>query len=293
MVLLFVAVTFVLMLYLGIVVRTSWVLTRPKRGFVPWNYAPSGIPFEKVVFLSRDNVELAGWHAHKQGAPGTIIFSHGVWANHLEMESRAKEMWERGFSVFLFDYRACGESAGTTTTLGAKEIYDLLGAVDYLLDHNRPSAVGVWGNSMGGAVAIMASARCPQINAIVSDSAFAALADNVTYGFHAATGLPARPFMSLVIRLAQMMSGTKINSIRPVDIVSAFSPRPLFIIQGVQDELVLPNQAHALYTAAKEPKKLWIITDCGHVEGFNDRTKEFADRVEMFFLDAFSNISRV
>jgi fermentation-respiration switch protein FrsA (DUF1100 family) len=202
-------------------------------------------------------------------------------------------MWQRGFSVFLFDYRACGDSAGRTTTLGAKEIYDLLGAVDYLLAHNRSITIGVWGNSMGGAVAIMAAECCPQINAIVSDSAFAALADNVTHGFHSATGLPARPFRGLVIRLAQMMSGTKISSIRPVDIVSAFSPRPLFIIQGDKDELVLPDQAQALYTAAKEPKKIWLIPGCGHVEGFNDRPKEFADRVEMFFLDAFSNVSRV
>lgn len=293
MVLLFVALTFLLIIYLGIVVRTSWVLTRPKRGFVPSNYAPSGLPFERVVFLSRDNIDLAGWHAYKHDAPGTIIFSHGVWANHLEMESRAQEMWQRGFSVFLFDYRACGDSAGRTTTLGAKEIYDLLGAVDYLLAHNRSITIGVWGNSMGGAVAIMAAECCPQINAIVSDSAFAALADNVTHGFHSATGLPARPFRGLVIRLAQMMSGTKISSIRPVDIVSAFSPRPLFIIQGDKDELVLPDQAQALYTAAKEPKKIWLIPGCGHVEGFNDRPKEFADRVEMFFLDAFSNVSRV
>ena len=293
MVLLLVVLIFLVMAYLGIIVRTSWVLTRPSRGFLPSNYASSGLPFKKIIFSSRDNIALAGWHAYKHDAPGTIIFSHGVWANHLEMESRAKEMWERGFSVFLFDYRACGESEGTTTTLGAKEIYDLLGAVDYLLAHNRSLAIGVWGNSMGGAVAIMAAEGCPQINAIVSDSAFAALADNVTHGFHTATGLPARPFMRLVIRLAQMMSGTEINSIRPVDVVAALSPRPLFIIQGDKDELVLPNQAQVLYAAAQEPKKIWLIPGCGHVAGFDDRPKEFADRVETFFLDAFSNVLRI
>ena len=279
----------VLLVYAGIVARASWRLSHPRRDFVPRDYRPADLPLERIWIRSRGGLRLAGWWARHEDAPGTVILSHGVWSNHREMESRAEAMWRRGFSVLLFDYRACGESEGRTTTLGQKEVDDLLGAVDFLIGEDDRGRIGVWGNSMGGAVAIMAAGRCPDIDAVVSDSAFAVLADNVGHGFSAATGLPAWPFRHAIFELGQALAGADLRSVRPVDSAAALSPRPLLLVQGEDDTLVDPREAQALYDAAGEPKELWSLPDCGHVEAFSQRPEEFTDRVDEFFRQAFKS----
>jgi len=279
----------VLFAYLGIVARASWVLSHPRRDFVPRNYRPSALPLERVQVQSRGGLRLAAWHARQDDAPGTIVFSHGVWSNHLEMESRAEALWRRGFSVLLFDYRACGESEGRTTTLGQKEVDDLLGAVDFLSGDSDRGPIGVWGNSMGGSIAIMAAGRCPHIDAVVSDSAFAVLAGNLGHGFHAATGLPAWLFLRAVIALAEALAGGDLRSVRPLDSVPALSPRPLLLVQGEEDVLVHPREARALHAAAGDPKELWMLPDCGHVEAFDRLPDEFTDQVDKFFRQAFES----
>lgn len=277
----------VLFAYLGIVARVSWRLSHPRRDIVPRDYRPTDLPLERVRLQSRGGLRLAGWHARQDDAPGTIVFAHGVWSNHLEMESRAEALWTRGYSVLLFDYRACGESEGRTTTLGQKEVDDLLGAIDFLAGDSDPGPIGVWGNSMGGAVAIMAAGRCHHIDAVVSDSAFAVLADNLGHGFHAATGLPAWLFLRTVIALAETLAGANLRSVRPIDSVPALSPRPLLLVQGEQDVLVHPGEARALHAAAGEPKELWMLPECGHVEAFEKLPEEFTDRVDKFFRQSF------
>ena len=138
-----------LVAYLGIVLRTSWVLTHPRRDFVPEGYEPTELPFERVQLRSLGGYGLDGWYARHDEAPGTVVFSHGVWSNYREMESRAEALWRRGFSVLLFDYRACGESEGRTTTLGKKEVDDLLGVLDFLAGEAAGGRIGVWGQFHG------------------------------------------------------------------------------------------------------------------------------------------------
>ena len=281
-----------LVAYLGIVLRTSWVLTHPRRDFVPEGYEPTELPFERVQLRSLGGYGLAGWYARHDEAPGTMVFSHGVWSNYREMVSRAEALWRRGFSVLLFDYRACGESEGRTTTLGKKEVDDLLGVLDFLAGEAAGGRIGVWGNSMGASVAIMAAGRCPDIDAVVSDSTFAVLADNIDHGFRAATGLPGWPFRNAIFALGQALAGADLRSVRPVDCVAALSPGPLLLVQGEEDRLVHPREARSLLTAAGEPKELWSLPDCGHVEAFYLRPEELTDRVVRFFRDAFGSAGR-
>ncbi len=278
--------------YLAIVVRASWVLSHPRRDFVPRDYRPADIPLERVRLQSRGGLRLAGWYARQADAPGTVVLSHGVWANHREMESRAEALWRRGFSVLLFDYRACGESEGGTTSLGEKEVDDLLGAIDFLVGDGDSGPIGVWGNSMGASVSIMAAERCPNVNAVVSDSAFANLVDNVGHGFRAATGLPVWPFHHAILALSQALAGADLKSVRPIDSVPSLSPRPLLLVQGEEDNLVHPREARALYVAAGYPKELWMLPDCGHVEAFYQRPEEFTDRVDKLFRQAFKSAGR-
>ena len=275
--------------YLAIVVRTAWTLVKPNREFFPGGYEPSGIPFERVNLQNRTGLRIAGWTAIREDAPGTVIFCHGVWANHREMESRAESLWSRGFSVMTFDFQGCGESDGRYTSLGLREVDDLVAAVDHLAERGEPGPLGVVGNSMGGAVAILAAARDERIRAVVTDGAFAAAGrDFVAYAFHGVTGLPSRLFQDAVVAVSEWLSGARLDRIRPGDSIGAIAPRPVMLVHCADDEMVSAADADALYAAAGEPKTLWIVPDCTHVQSFHVQTDEYVRRVEEFFRRAFA-----
>lgn len=274
--------------YVVVAVRTSWMLVHPKRHFVPKDYEITQMPLERVQFPNRTGLNLAGWLAPRRQGPGTVVLCHGVWTNHREMESRAEALWNRGYNVMLFDFQGCGESEGRFSSLGLREVEDLLGALDFLSRRGGAGPIGVVGNSMGGAVALLTAAVDDRIRAVVTDSTFATADGAAAYGFRTATGLPAAPFKRAIVLTAQLMAGTRIAKIRPVDAVAALAGRPLLVIHCDADELVHPNDAVALFNAAAEPKELWLIPKGRHVESFLLNPDEYANRVDAFFRNAFA-----
>ena len=275
--------------YVAIAVRSALHLVTPKRGYEPEGYQPPEIPYERVTFQNRAGIQLAGWTAIREQAKGAVILCHGAWTNHREMESRAESLWDRGFSVMTFDFQGCGESEGRYTSLGLREVDDLVAAVDYLAATGHPGPVGVLGNSMGGAVAILAAARDERIKAVVTDGAFAAAGrDFVGYAFQGVSGLSPVLFQDAVVMLSEWVSGARLDRVRPVASIGMISPRPVMLIHGADDGLIRVAEAHALHAAAGEPKTLWIVPDCLHVQSFHLHTEEYVRRVEEFFIEVFS-----
>ena len=275
--------------YVAIAVRSAFNLITPKRGYEPEGYQPPEVPFQRITFQNRAGIRLAGWTAIREQAKGAVILCHGAWTNHREMESRAEALWNRGFSVMTFDFQGCGESGGRYTSLGLREVDDLLAAVDYIAASGHPDPVGVVGNSMGGSVAIIAAARDERIKAVVTDGAFAAAGkDFVAYAFKGVSGLSPALFQDAVVMMSEWVSGARLDRIRPVASIGLIAPRPMMLIHGADDGLIRVAEAHALHAAAGEPKTLWIVPDCRHVQSFHLHPEEYARRVEELFIEAFA-----
>jgi len=90
----------------------------------------------------------------------------------------AAELVRQGHPVLLFDLRGSGRSGGDHYTMGAKEVWDMGGAIDYL---NRrglaANGVDVLGYSMGGATVLLDAPDEPLVRAVAEDSAYAELGD--------------------------------------------------------------------------------------------------------------------
>ena len=74
----------------------------------------------------------------------------------------------------LFDFRYLGQSEGRYSTAGVKETEDLRAAINFLKSRGV-NEVGVWGFSMGGAVALATAVMVPEIKVIISESSYASL----------------------------------------------------------------------------------------------------------------------
>ena len=224
-----------------------------------------------VNFASPNGPRLHGWWLAPHGKHrGTIVYCHGNAAN-LTLHARYAEwMSKKGFAVLVFDYRGYGKSEGSATRDGT--VADALAAIDYALARD-PKRTIVFGHSLGGAIAIVASARREAVRAVVAESTFP------SYRAIAAATAPAfGALVPLFISAGQ----------DPIDYLAALKNRPLLVIHGEDDHIVPVALGRQLYEAANEPKELWVVPGARHFTPWLHIPKEFETRVDAFFTRALA-----
>ena len=279
-VLLFVALSFVLV----------YVNTHPPRYQLHIPPSDYHVPYETVSFTTRDGVLLKGWVVKPERLltkTPAIIICHGVGANKSDFTELAVFLSKRGYVVLLFDFRAHGESEGNRTSLGYREQKDIVAALDLL--KTRPEIdvkrIGIYGFSMGGSAAILAAAQTNAFRAVVVDSAFTSLRDQAHDAITGFYRLPSFPFLPLAIMGYQLYFQTSVDNISPVSVIAKIAPTPVLIIAGEGDALIPADNGRRLFSAAKEPKELWIIPNADHGatmvaagSAYEERVGEFFDR---------------
>ncbi|MGQ9540302.1 MAG: alpha/beta hydrolase [Armatimonadota bacterium] len=238
------------------------------------------IPYDPVVFPSRDGIPLSGWWLSHPQARGVAVLCHGYLANRCEVLGVGLELYRMGFSCLLFDFRGHGESGGRVTTVGAKEVNDALGAVDFAAQFGLP--ILLFGSSMGGAVAIMTAARDKRVGAVITDSAYARLSQAVDTWWEAGFGKLIGKLCRPVKYLALLFTRTSLSDAEPVREIARIAPRPILLIHGDRDHLVPLQHAYALYQSAGKPRILWIANGSGHVRARVDQPENYYEQITQF-----------
>ncbi len=246
--------------------------------------------FEEVFFNSRDGTRLHGWFVPAIGSPvGTVIHFHGNYGNQTYSFKQVSWLPANGFNVFTFDYRGYGRSEGKPSKRGVYE--DSVAAIEYVLKkpgvgHNN---VFVFGQSLGGANAIVAVAKrgFPQIRAIVVEGAFYSYRVQAQDMMMATTRekIGKAPCLSLQVWPISFLTVT--NSYSPGEYIHQVSPIPVLLIHCLQDSIVSYQHSERLYEAAREPKQLWLINGCSHVEVFTEAQSDsgYRRKLVQFFMD--------
>lgn len=157
--------------------------------------------------------------------------------NRGEMLDETAVLVKHGYGVLLIDLRGHGKSEGQLILFGKNEVQDVDAGYQFLLKQpNITERIGIFGNSMGGAISILYAAQNPKIRAVVTDSAFSSLDDTVSTSLHYFTGLPDFPFSTTII--AQVEYGFDTNDIAATEYIDDISPRPVFLMQGGSDTVV-------------------------------------------------------
>jgi fermentation-respiration switch protein FrsA (DUF1100 family) len=275
-------------LYLVFCAAIAWQTVRPKNHPLGTTPAASRLPYESIAFTSADGTRLAGWYipaASKQAARGIIVLCHGVDSNRSGMLWKASVLHKAGFATILFDFRGRGESGPSLCTIGYREVDDLLAAIAFA--RSRPDTaklpLGVFGESQGGAVALMGTARSGEVKAVVAESPFARLDHAVDNHFRKAFGIAA-PLVSFPVRLiGQALIRRRCCDVSPVDEIPRIAPRPVLLIQDAEDVLCPPAETAALLKAAGPHASLWTVEGADHIGAEYVEPDEFEKRVVGFF----------
>lgn len=234
----------------------------------------NGIEFQEIELLTEDQVRLSAWYT-PPGNGSVILVAHGYGDRRLE---GIYELFaSHGYGVVAWDFRAHGLSEGDFCSLGYFEVLDVKAALDFALAQPGVEHVGAWGGSMGAVTVIRAAAQYPEIEALVADSPYVTLEEEMNLR------VPIPVLRPMIRFFAERESGVTVDRVRPVDDIARLSPRPVFLIQGMADGMVPLNSAQRLYEAAGEPRRLWLENDVPHLNMYTYHRTRYIERVIEFF----------
>lgn len=198
----------------------------------PSNYQ---LHYEPISLKTKDNVHIAAWYLPaKIKTNHAIIVLHGYPADKGDVLPSTLFLHEK-FNLLYLDFRYFGQSGGRYSTIGKLEVLDLLSAVEYLHQTKNMTEIGVWGFSMGGAVAIMGAAQTKLIKSIVVISPYARL-DWIAEEYFKIP-LLRYPLSKCISWWAYFVLGMDINEISPAKSIRHLSI-PVFLVYSKTDNVI-------------------------------------------------------
>jgi fermentation-respiration switch protein FrsA (DUF1100 family) len=258
----------------------------------PMKSRPSdlGLAYEDAVIPSFDGAALKAWFVPApKGSPVTLILCHGRGARRSDiLPSTAFLATRAGYNLLYFDFRNHGESGGDRTTLGRWEALDVAAALAWLKASHPAAArrVGLYGMSMGAAVAILAAAADPAFEAVAAESAFTSVNRSIVRYAGLFHHVPAWA-VPYTLAWVRWRLGFDPEASSPERVVDRISPRPLFLLQGAADINIPPSEGERLFSLAKEPKSLWTVPGAVHAGLWEAAGREYEDRLQAFFDGVF------
>lgn len=215
---------------------------------------------ERVYYPSSDGLTVSGLLFRPPEGEGpwpTVIVNHAGFGTAGDFTDVALLIRDRGYLVFNPDYRGSGESQGSHE--GAKgEVDDVIAALDYLESRGLilDGKVGMYGQSHGAAISVLAAERDPRIRAVVAEAGFYDAADL----YYQARESPDPGVRSLLDQFVPMVGGTPEEVPEEYAIRSALNyvedmHAATLIIHGAKDPLCPVDQAYRLHDALKAAGK--------------------------------------
>jgi uncharacterized protein len=224
-----------------------------------------GLAYRDVWFEAADGTRLHGWFLPAdtnvvRGETCTVLFLHGNAENISTHIASVAWLPGKGYNVLLFDYRGYGGSAGEPSLPGLHLDAEAALAAVFAMAEVDPDRIVVFGQSLGGDIAITAlagSAYRHRIRALVIEGAFSSY-----------RGIAREKLAGLWLTwpLQWPLSLTMDNQYKPLEAIGRISPVPVLVIHGLVDRVVSPHHAEALYAAAGEPKELWLVPGADHIQ---------------------------
>ena len=221
-----------------------------------------------VTFNNSQNITLHGsfWHNKDNPTPTScLIFLHSLGTNQLECVNLVPFVCTHDLALFSFDFTGSGISDGDIIPLVGNGCHDVLSAAELIRNKFGITQIGIWGRSMGAAIALETVSFTNEFVCVVADSSFSS-PENIVFDQAKNYGFPkllvnfAKPYF---IKEALKIVGPSFDITYPLKDVS-YSSTPLLLGHGKVDAFVPLNHAKDLFNQYGCLDKQFYIFDGNH-----------------------------
>ena len=222
-----------------------------------------GLAYQDVTIDTEDKVKLHAWFVPCEWARATVLIFHGNGGNISHRLPYIELLHHLGVHVLLLDYRGYGRSEGKPFEEGLYR--DARAAYNWWTRQRQPQGekLILFGESLGGAVAVHLGARVP-IAGLMLQSTFTSARDM------------AKTMMPIGLLLPLM--GIRFDSEKEIAKVSC----PKLVIHGTRDEIVPFRLGRALYELAPSPKVFYTVPGAGHNDVLWIAGTEYSRQIQGF-----------
>lgn len=208
--------------------------------------------------------------AGKNGALPALVLCHGYPSGGIDARHSAgtfPELCDRvaselGWIAMTFTFRGCANSEGDFSLQGWVD--DLRAAISHVVAETTPAGIWLVGNNTGGSLALCVAADDPRVNGC---ALLGARADFDDWAEQPRRFLEHSREIGTIRRPNFPPSveewGRELRRFRPTDAAKRYSPRPLLLMHGADDDVV-PTADSRVLAQAHGTAELQIIPGAGH-----------------------------
>lgn len=218
-------------------------------------------------------------YADSTNLKGTILLLHGIRSNKEAYLSLANKLSSRGYNSIAIDSRGHGESDGDYCTFGVKERKDISCILDSIIHKEQLNNIGIWGQSLGGAIALQAMASDKRIQFGVIESTFSDFEKITRDYFEYLLGFRNDFLIDYFTQRAANIAGFETKDAAPKNLNKMIS-QPVLLVHGDSDKRININYAtENLNSISSKAKQLLVIPKAGHLNVWKIGADEYFEKV--------------
>lgn len=216
--------------------------------------------------------------------PGVVLLFAGYARDHHRMWRYAHVFQREGYTVLALDFRSARSRDRLPTTLGFHESLDARAALDWVRAEPslRGQRVALFGESMGGAVALALAAERPEVAGVIADCPFASGEAGIADEFRLFGHVPSGLLAPMARQLGTWWTGQDPGALDATAALRALNGRPVFLIQTRMEDRFSVQQVDRLTTAAGLGAETWTVEDAKHNEIWVVHREEYERRLARF-----------
>jgi len=236
--------------------------------------------FQTVYLKSSTFPKLEAWYIPVKNPKGSICLFHGHGGTKSGVINEAIALRKMGYSTFLVDFRAHGNSEGNTCTIGFDESEEVKLAYDFMKGKGENNII-LWGISMGAAsISKAVNDYSIQPEKIILEMPFGSILEAAESRIKL-MGLPAEPIATLVTFWGGVEHGFWAFNMKPSEYVKKIQC-PVLIQWGKNDIRVTSHEINEIHNNITSAKQLVVYENAGHESLYKAEPAKWIAEVNSF-----------
>lgn len=251
----------------------------------------SKIKRKNLSITSFDSINLSATLTYSalDSTKGTIILLHGIRSNKTHFLELSTFLSQNGYNSVALDLRAHGKSGGQFCTFGVNEKKDVAKLIDDLIEKKNLNNIGIWGQSLGGAVALQAMGFDDRIKFGIIESTFSDFKTIVNDYFNYHAGFNFTPFTNYLVNRSASIAKFKPEDAKPIEYCEKII-QPTLIVHGNKDKRINISYGKANFSSIKSTRKEFLeIESANHLNVWKVGGDKYFNRVLDFINNNTTN----